>query len=208
MREDGDSVGDAADDKTTSTIARGRALLERASDGATWRSTGALGALLVLTLVVATAYGMKPQSPRDLLDRVQLAFGSGTYGPNLRVGERWLARALRADAAGADSLADEFRWRATRPLARAVAGASGPREEIAANDRLADVYLDLGWRRLERGRGRMLGLGRRWDSLAAAEQLAACIVGLAPTQRRSEINAFVTELEKALDRPAAGRCPE
>jgi hypothetical protein len=167
-----------------------------------------VGTLLALTLVVATAYGIKPQSPRDFLDQLQLAFGSDDFGPNLRVGERWLARALRADAADADSLAAEFRWRATRPLSRAAEVAPGPREEIAANDRLAEVYLDLGWRHLERGRGRMFGWGRRWDALAAAEQLAACVVKLAPTQRRSEINAFIEELEKALDRPAAGRCPE
>jgi hypothetical protein len=167
-----------------------------------------VGALLAATLVAVTAYGIKPQSPQDFLDRVQLAVGIAGYRPNLRIGERWQARSLRADAAGADSLAEAFRWRATRSLARAAVAAPGAKEELTANDRLAAVYLDLGWRYLERGRGRRFGLGRRRDALEAAERVAGCVAGLAPTQLRSEINAFIVQLEKALDRPAAGRCPE
>jgi hypothetical protein len=79
---------------------------------------------------------------------------------------------------------------------------------MAANDGLADTYLELGWRYLARGRGGRFGLGRHPETLEMAERVAACVVGIAPTRRRVQIDAFVQELEGVLDRPFAGRCPE
>jgi hypothetical protein len=78
---------------------------------------------------------------------------------------------------------------------------------MLANDRAADVYLQLGWKYLEQGRGGAFGFGRRPATLAAAEWAASCVVGIAPTRRRAEINAFIAELEDILDRPPAGVCP-
>ncbi len=157
---------------------------------------------------MALAYTTGPQGLADFSDRVRLIVAEGSYGPNLRVGNRLRARATRARLAGRDSLADALEWSAARFFARAAEGASGPREEMAANDRLADSYLQLGWSNLTEGRGWRFGFGRRSDALAAAEGIAACVIGVAPTRRRAEINTFVEDLERALGRPLAGRCPQ
>lgn len=164
--------------------------------------------LSFLTLLVALAYVTRPQGPRDLVDHVLVALDDGAYAPRLRLGEGLVRRASRAEAAGADSLADALRWRAGRSFARAANGAQGePRRRMLANDRAADVYLQLGWKYLEQGRGRAFGLGRRPTTLAAAERVASCVVGIAPTRRRAQINAFISELEDVLDRPITGGCP-
>lgn len=179
----------------------------RLGDGQTWRNVAAVAGLLVLSLAVAAAYVMEPQSPRDFGDRLALVLDGEAFGPNLRDAERLYARAGRALEIGADSLAEYLLRRSQRAYARASAGAPGPREEMAANDGLADTYLELGWRHLARGRGGRFGLGRRPESLEAAERVAACVVGIAPTRRRVEINEYVEELEAVLERPPAGRCP-
>lgn len=168
----------------------------------------AVAGLLALTLVAGLAYVVEPQSPRDFGDRLVLALDREAYGPNMRRGARLYERAARALEIGADSLGEHLLRRSTRAYARASAGAPGPREQMAANDGLADSYLELGWRHLARGRGWRFGLGRRPESLAAAERMAACVVGIAPTRRRAEINEYVEELEAVLERPLAGRCPE
>lgn len=163
--------------------------------------------LALLTLSVAVVYATGPQGPRDALDRVALALDESAYGPNLRAGERLMARALEAEAAGADTLADGLELRAARAFRRASAAAPGPREEMLANDRSADAYLAMGRRHLERGRGSGFGVGRHAGELGAAERAALCLVGLSPTRRRSQINAFAQELEAVLDRSLAGSCP-
>lgn len=164
------------------------------------------GGLALLTLSVAAIYVIQPQTPRELYDRAVLAVAPDSYGPNLRAGERLLERAGRARTAGADSVAESLEWRAIKALERAAERASEPRAAMAANDRLADTYLAIGERYLRRGRGRAFGLGRRPEALAVAERVAGCVVGIAPTRRRAEIDAFVKQLEEALDRPPAAEC--
>ncbi len=181
--------------------------LRRLLGGEGWQNGLAAAGLLVATALVVLAYGTAPQSLGDLSDRIQLAVGEGGYGPNLRVGDRLRARASRARLAGRDSLADALEWRAARVFSEAAAAVSGPREELEANDRLADSYLQLGWSYLAAGRGGRFGFGRQSDALRSAEEIAACVVGVAPTRRRAEINTFVEDLERALGRPIAGRCP-
>lgn len=181
--------------------------LRRLVGGKGWQNALAAAGLLVATALVVLAYATGPQSLGDFSDRIQLAVGEGGYGPNLRVGDRLRARASRARLAGWDSLADALEWRAARVFSRAAAAVSGPREELAANDRLADSYLQLGWSYLAAGRGRRFGFGRQSDALRSAEDIAACVVGVAPTRRRAEINTFVEDLERTLDRAIAGRCP-
>ncbi len=173
-----------------------------------WQGAAARAALVLATTLVVLAYATGPQSLGDFSDRVRLVFGDGGYGLNLRAGDRLRARATRARLAGRDSLADALEWRAARLFSRAAEGGSGPRDEMAANDRLADSYLELGWSQLAEGRGRRFGFGRRSDALRGAEDIAACVVGVAPTRRRAEINTFVEDLERALGRPVAGRCPQ
>ena len=175
--------------------------------GPDWSSVAAVAGLLALSLAVAAAYVLEPQSPSDFGDRLALAVDREAHGPNLRDGERLYARAGRALEIGADSLAEQLLRRSVRAYARASAGAPGPREEMAANDGLADTYLELGWRQLARGRGGRFGLGRRPEALEAAERVGACVVGIAPTRRRTRINEYVEELEAVLERPLAGGCP-
>jgi hypothetical protein len=180
----------------------------RLGDGQVWRNVAAVAGLLVLSLAVLAAYVAEPQSPRDFGDRLALAVDGEAFGPNLRDGTRLYARAGRALEIGADSLADHLLRRSLRAYGRASASAPGPREEITANDGLADTYLELGWRHLTRGRGGRFGLGQRPESLEAAERAGTCVVGIAPTRRRAQINEYVEELEAVLERPIAGRCPE
>ncbi|UCC82461.1 MAG: hypothetical protein JSW46_15995 [Gemmatimonadota bacterium] len=182
--------------------------LRRLGDGELWRRVAAVVGLVVLSLAVATAYVVEPQSPRDFVDRLVLVVEAQAFGPNLRHGERLYARAGRALEIGADSLADDLLRRSQRAYGRASASAPGPREELAANDGLADTYLELGWRYLARGRGGRFGLGRRPESLDSAERVGTCVVGIAPTRRRAQINEYIEELEAVLERPIAGRCPE
>ncbi|KPK78697.1 MAG: hypothetical protein AMS25_14470 [Gemmatimonas sp. SM23_52] len=184
-----------------------RGAMARLRDPGTWRGLAAIAALGILTVAVAATYAVEPQSPRDLLDRLTLLVEREAYGPLLRHAERTRLRAERAEVAGEDSLAAALRWEAARTFERAGAVAPGPGEEMAANDQVADAYLALGWRYLERGRGGRFGIGRRHEALEAAERMAACVVGVAPTRRRSEINAFVQALEDVLERPLSGRCP-
>ncbi len=179
----------------------------RLGDPAFWKNAGAAASLFVLTLIVAVAYVSEPQDPQDLLDRLVLIGDEGAYGPNLRVGRRWLDRAARADLIGADSLAELYGWRSARTLTRASEAAAEPEGSLAANDLLADAYLRLGWRYLERGRGRVFGIGKNAQALEAAERVGACVAGIAPTRRRTAINAFVSELEDVLDRAPIARCP-
>ena len=168
----------------------------------------AVTGLSFLTLLVVFIYVTRPQRPRELIDQVLLTLNDDAYGPSLRLGEGLVRRASRADAAGADSMADALLWRAGRSFARAANGArDDPRRRMRANDRAADVYLQLGWKYLEEGRGGAFGFGRRPATLAAAERAASCVVGLAPTRRRAQINALIAELEDILDRPTAGVCP-
>lgn len=181
--------------------------LARFRDPGLWRGLGAGVGLALFTVLVAAAYVMEPQSPRDFADRLTLAVGGDAYGPNLRSGSRLYARAVRARAAGADSLADAYLWRAAAVYTRASEAAPGPRETMVANDGLSAAYLDLGWRYLERGRGGVFGLGRQPEALAAAERVASCLAGVAPTRRRAQINTFLVELEETLERPVSGRCP-
>jgi hypothetical protein len=185
---------------------RGR-LLKRLRDRGLWLNVAAAGNLLLLSLAVAMLYATQPQSPADFADRLTVLAGGDAFSPSMRSGERLLVRASRAEAVGADSLGEEFGWRAARAFARASAAAPGPRQEMEANDRLAGVYLRLGWRYLDRGRGGVFGVGGDTDALASAEGLAACVVGVAPTRRRAEVNTFVADLEEVLDRPLAGECP-
>lgn len=185
----------------------GRALT-RLREGDVWRNVAAATGLLILSLVVAAAYVTEPQSPSDFADRLVVAVDGEAFWPNLRSGDRLHRRAARAREIGADSLAGYYQWRSVGAYGRASAGAPGPRETMAANDGLADAYLDLGWEHLARGRGGRFGLGRRSEELEAAERVALCVVGVAPTRRRAEIDAFVEELEGVLDRPIAGRCPQ
>ena len=175
--------------------------------GSAWGEVLAALALWVLTLTVGLAYALEPQSPADFFDRLTLAIDKAAYGPNLRSGERLFGRAARAEAVGLDSIAERLLWGAAGAFERAAASATGPREELAANDRLTDTYLDLGVRYLARGRGGRFGIGRETEELRAAEDIAACVVGVAPTQRRAAVNAFLVELEEELERTAEGRCP-
>lgn len=172
-----------------------------------WSSFLAAAGLGGLTLITILIYSLDPQGPRDLVDRVSLAVHPDAYGPNVRLAESRLGRADRARLAGADSLAEALAWKAAEAFRRAAAGAETPRRRLAANDRAADTYLELGRAYLERGRGGVFGLGRRPVALARAERVAACVVGMAPTQRRVQIDAFVQEIETVLERPIAGRCP-
>ncbi len=188
--------------------ARNVGAFRRLRDGQVWRNVAAVGGLLVLSLAVAAAYVVEPQSPRDFGDRLVLAVDGEAFGPNLRDAERLYGRAGRALEIGADSLADYLLRRSQRAYARASAGAPGPREEMAANDGVSDTYLELGWRHLARGRGGRFGFGRSLEALNSAERVGACVVGIAPTRRRAQINEYVEELEAVLERPIAGRCPE
>lgn len=177
-------------------------------DGQFWRNVAAVAGLAALSLAVAAAYVVEPQSLSDFGDRLALVVDEEAFGPNLRHAERLYGRAGRALEIGADSLAEHLLRRSLRAFGRAAAGAPGPREEMTANDGLADTYLELGWRYLARGRGGRFGLGRRPETLEAAERVAACVVGIAPTRRRAPINEYVAELETVLERGIAGRCPE
>lgn len=160
-----------------------------------------------MTLAVVLVYVTQPQSPRDLADRLHLMLDSEAYGANLRRGESLHLSAVRARAAGADSVAGALEWAAAGAFATAAAAAAGPREELAANDGLADVLLVLGHDYLARGRGGPFGWGQDRDALAMAENIAACAVALSPTRRRKELDVFVQQLEEELERPVAGRCP-
>jgi len=175
--------------------------------GNAWREALAAMGLLLVTLTVGLTYAFEPQSPADALDRLVLSIDESAHSPNLRIGERLFGRAARAEAVGLDSIAESFVWEAAGAFERAATGAGGPREELAANDRLADAYLDLGVRHLARGRGGRFGIGREAEDLRAAEDIAACVVGVAPTQRRAAVNGFLVELEEELERAADGRCP-
>ncbi len=176
--------------------------------GKTARNGVAVLGLLIATAAMVLAYATGAQSPGDFLDRLRLLAGAEAYRPNLRVGERLQARASRARATGRDSQAEVLEWEAAKAFIRAAAAAPGPREEMIANDGAVARYLELGWGYLARGRGRRFGLGRSADALRAAENVAACVVGVAPTRRRAEINAFIEELEEVLERALAGRCPD
>lgn len=172
-----------------------------------WRDWLALAVLASLTAGVCVVFVTQPQSPRDLLDRTMLSLvPEQGYGASMRTGERLLQRALRLEAAGVDSIPEALEWEAADAFRHASEVARGPRAGMAANDRLAETYLGLGWRYLERGRGGVFGFGRRDDQLEAAERLGACVVGIAPTRKRAEINAFVQELESALDRSVERGC--
>lgn len=179
----------------------------RSTGRARWVNAAAVTGLLFLTLLVGLVYVTRPQTPRELLDHVILALDDDAYGPSLRLAEGMLRRASRAEAARADSLADALLWRAGRSFAHAGHGAKDPRRRMLANDRAADVYLQLGWKYLEQGQGGAFGFGRQPTTLAAAERAASCVVGIAPTRRRAQINAFISQLEDVLDRPIAGVCP-
>ena len=167
----------------------------------------AVAGLVALTIAVAVLYALGPQGPRDFIDRVTLSVDENAHEPNLRAGERLLAGALKAEAEGDDSRADDLELRAARAFERAAMSAPGSREEMLANDRAADAYLALGRRQLERGRGSGFGIGRHAGALGTAERAAACLVGLAPTRRRGQINAFLVELEEVLERPLSEGCP-
>jgi len=91
-----------------------------------WRGLAAGVGLTLLTVLVAAAYVLEPQSPRDFTDRLTLAVDGDAYGPNLRSGSRLYARATRARAAGADSLADAYLWRVVTAYTRASQAAPGP----------------------------------------------------------------------------------
>jgi hypothetical protein len=182
-------------------------MLDRLKSGATWRGLGAACGLAALTALVSVVYALQPQGPGDFVDRLTLLAGGEAYGPHMRRAERVLGAAVRAEAVGDDTLTVALEWGAAREFAGASAAAPGPREEMLANDRLADVYLSLGRRYLERGRGLGFGVGLDREALGFAEQVAACVVGIAPTRRRSQIDRFVVELEEILDRPPSGWCP-
>jgi len=188
-------------------VSERRHSLASLGDGRTWQGVAAVVAVAFLSLVVVLAYVFHPQGPREFLDQFALAVNKDAYGPGLRNGERFLVRAKRAEAASMDSVAESLAWKAAKAFRRAAEVAAGPREELAANDRLADTYLGMGRGYLERGRGGRFGIGRRSEEVQRAEDVAACVVGIAPTQRRAEVNAFIEELERVLERPAAGRCP-
>jgi hypothetical protein len=177
-----------------------------AASGAVRRQIAPLVTAL-LTVAVALTYVTEPQTPRDFLDRLALLVDARAYGPNLRGGRLARSRAARARSAGSDSVAEGLEWEAARAYTRAAVSAPGSREELAANDGLADVYLALGHSYLARGRGGLLGMGRDEEELAVAESIGACVVGLAPARRRGELNAFLEELEGELERPVSGRCP-
>lgn len=179
----------------------------RPAAGARLRDVAVTASLPLVTLAVVLVYVTQPQSPRDLADRLALMLDPEAYAANLRKGESLHLRAVRALTAGADSTAETLEWGAARAFATAAAAAAGPGEELAANDRLADVLLALGHDYLARGRGGLFGWGQDRDVLATAEGIAACAVTLSPTRRRRELDAFVQQLEEELERPIAGRCP-
>ncbi len=179
----------------------------RLLDPRTWRDVPAVAGLIGLTAAVAVVYAVEPLGPRDMLDRVALMLDEAAYGPNLRVGERRLKAALRAEDAGQEVRADSLQVAAAQAFVRAAEAAPDPRQEMLANDRAADAYLLLGRRHLARGRGNRFGLGVHAGALGVAERAAACMVGLAPTRRRGQINAFLVELEAALERPLEASCP-
>jgi hypothetical protein len=163
--------------------------------------------LFVATSIVALAYVHQAQSARDLIDQTLLVVAPRNYGANVRMAERYLARAEVEERTGVDEDAERLFWAAAHGFARAAGEAPGPRQAVAANDRAARLYLALGRDHLARGRGRVFGLGRRPEALALAERAAACVVGLAPTGLRREIDAFVSEVEEVLDRRVAASCP-
>jgi len=171
------------------------------------RAGAALAGLCLSTLAVLLVYATQPQSPRDVLDRLTLLVDAEAYGANLRIGESLHSQAARARAARTDGRAEALEWEAARAYARAAASASGPAEELAGNDGLADALLVLGHEYLQRGRGGPFGLGRDRAELRVAEDIAACFVALSPTRRRKELNAFVEQMEEELERTVQGRCP-
>lgn len=193
----GESVASESERRTAS----------RYIDAASLRAGVALVGLCFLTLLVLFAYATQPQSPGDLLDRLTLLVDPEAYGASLRRGESLHRQAARARAARADSVAEVLEWEAARAYVRAAASAGESSRELAANDGLADALLVLGDDYLARGRGRLFGLGRDRDDLRVAEDIGACFVGLAPTRRRKELDAFLERLEAELERPLAGRCP-
>lgn len=176
-------------------------------EGAALRQGLALLALAVSTSLVALAYAYQPSSPLDLLDRTVLLLNGDAFGPTVRVAERSERSARLADREGSEELADSLFWTAAHHFARAGSRASGPQDAIRAHDRAARLYLELGYENLSRGRGRILGIGRRPEALKRAELAAACVRGLAPTSARADIDRFVEEVESVLERPVAARCP-
>jgi hypothetical protein len=178
----------------------------RAPVGA-WRDVLAIAGLVLLTLAVTVTFALQPHGAGDFRDRLILLIDGDAYGANLRQGRLLQSRAARARTVGADSLAEVLEWGAVRAFRRAAGAAAGPRDELAANDALAELYLALGWRYLASGRGGRFGIGRDAEKLEAAADIAACAAGLNPTRRRGELNAFLEGVEEVLERPASGRCP-
>ena len=170
------------------------------------KTGAAVGALAAASVFVALLYAVQPQSPRDFLDRLVLAANPDIYAPNLRTAERLLERASRAETLSRPVEAESLRWEAASRFGRAGASAPDPRLATRANDGAAGVYLSLGWRLLERGRG-ILGFRRDPDSLRRAEIVAICVAALAPTGARAEINRFLESVEDELGRPPTGSCP-
>ena len=164
------------------------------------------GVVLLATLVVGLAYRTQPQSPADLADRVFLIAFPDAYGPNFRLADRQLRQADRLAALERLQQAESLRWQAARRFARAGDSGLGAEAAMEANDRAANAFLALGWAYLRAGRGGALGIGGDRAQLANAEKSAACVVGLAPTRARADINAFVEELEKVLERAPSGIC--
>lgn len=173
---------------------------------ATWSALASVGVVLLATLWVALAYRTQPQSPADLVDRAVLIAFPAAYGANYRLAARQLRQADRMAGLEMRQQAESLRWQAARRFARAGDSAPGAEAAIQANDRAASVFLALGWAYLRAGRGGALGIGGDRAQLAKAEESAACVVGLAPTRARPDINVFVEELEKALERPPVGSC--
>jgi hypothetical protein len=172
-----------------------------------WRDVLAVAGLVLLTLAVAVTFALEPQGAGDFRDRLILLVDGDAYGANLRRGGLLQSQARRARTVEADSLAEALEWSAVRAFRRAAGAAAGPRQELAANDAVAEVYLVLGWRYLASGRGGRFGIGRDVEKLEAAADIAACVAGLNPTRRRGELNAFLEEVEEVLERPVSGRCP-
>ncbi len=172
----------------------------------TWSALAGVGVVLLATLVVGLAFRTQPQSPADLADRVVLIAFPDAHGPNYRIAERQLRQADRLAALERLQQAESLRWQAARRFARAGDSGLGAEAAMEANDRAANAFLALGWAYLRAGRGGALGIGGDRAQLANAEKSAACVVGLAPTRARADINAFVEELEKVLERAPSGIC--
>ena len=168
---------------------------------------GALLTLAVLTLMVIVAYAARVQGPIDALDRLVLAVRPSAYAPRVRAAQRDLRLGRRASLMGEAARADSLLWAAASEFARAGEEAADPERAETANDRAAGLYLELGRRALEEGRGRWLGIGRRSEALGASERAAVCAAALAPTHLRSAINAFLEDVEATLGRAPGGGCP-